>query len=267
VQSLTTGVTRIAVGWSLRDATDASGVAEYLTDCAGVIEEAGGLMQVFVAPTAVGAHADWLAGLMARGHGVDLWLGEDPAADGGEGVSAALPEAAQVLHSALGAAPIGLRLGTCLPAGLEGSEGRQRAILDAGLTYVSSLYATKSPSGPYDVFADKNAYMIMKHHQPRRYPSGLVEVPMSGYSDAHFLQELGRPLEAWIRHLRDCADFAYDMGGLLYAPALHPDLHLRYDPQGTAIRALAEYVARKHDPVRFCTCREAADSPQSATPG
>jgi len=58
--------------------------------------------------------------------------------------------------------------------------------------------------------------------------------------------------------LRNCLDFAYDMGGLLYAPALHPEVHARHDPRCEAMTALLDHAHRKHDPVRFCTYREVA---------
>lgn len=252
----------VAVGWSLsRDNRPDDDAIAYLQQAAGTAEAAGFRFQLFLSADALEPGCDWLARLVSAGHVADVLVGEPLAAgDGNQGaVRAELVRAAEALQACAGQAPQGLRVWRGLATGLQDRPAAREAIREQGLVYVSSLYATKSPTSRYDVFADKNAYMIMKHHQPRRYEDGLLEIPMSGYADTHFFEELQRPLDQWIQHLRNCLDFAYDMGGLLFAPALHPDVHARHDPHAEVLTALVDYAERKHDPVRFCTCREVAE--------
>jgi peptidoglycan/xylan/chitin deacetylase (PgdA/CDA1 family) len=233
---------------------------QYIESMAQLAEQAGFRLQFFVLGETLEQPCEWLLDLISRGHAVDQHtyshrslLDEDQGA-----VREELARTAELFAARLGERPHGVRGPGGYALGLHDHDGAQQAILDQGMGFVSCLYATKSPTGKYDLFADKNAYMIMKHHQPRRYDSGLLEVPLSGYSDRHFFDGLGRPVAQWIEHLRSCLDFAYDMGELIYAPALHPDVHARHDPGCEAIAALIDHAARKHDPVRFCTYRDIA---------
>jgi peptidoglycan/xylan/chitin deacetylase (PgdA/CDA1 family) len=163
-----------------------------------------------------------------------------------------------LFEEVMGSAPMGLRAPGGYANALEGLDAVHEIVSGAGLAFVSSQYSTKDPSGKYDVVADKNAYMMLKHLQPRRYPNGLLEIPIMGYSDRAWFDRQRRDLKGWIKHLQDCVDFAYDMGGLLFAPALHPDTHSRHDPQMDALPALLDYCARKLEPVKFVTFREVA---------
>lgn len=251
----------IALGWSLGSAGAPGDVAvEYAHSVAAAAEAAGFRLQFFLSSAALEPTCDWLRRLVSAGHVADVLGSEQLAsADGdAEAAGAQLAQAAGAVAACAGQAPHGVRVPGAAATGLHDLPGRQQVVLRQGMTYVSSLYATKSPTSKYDIFADKNAYMIMKHHQPRRYESGLLEIPMSGYADDHFFDELQRPLDQWIQHLRNCLDFAYDMGGLLHAPALHLEVHARHDPQCEAMAALVDHAHRKHDPVRFCTYREVA---------
>lgn len=232
----------------------------YIAGLAAQAEAAGLRLQFFVPGMALEQPGDLWRDLQARGHALDQHTYTPVRLDCGdlELIRSELARTNALFRERLGSPPLGLRAQGMYPAGLEDMLGVQQVILDEGLSFVSSLYATKSPTSRYDVFADKNAYMIMKHHQPRRYASGLLEIPAAGYSDRHFFDDMRRPLQDWIHHLQNCLDFAYDMGGLLYAPVLHPDTHSRYDPGREALAALLTHAARKHDPVRFCTMREVA---------
>lgn len=231
---------------------------QYMLDLATMAEAAEFRLQYFILGETLEHPAEYLTDLAARGHALDQHtyshvslLDADLATLEGE-----LAKTNSAFKQVLGFQPQGLRAPGGYAQALYGREDVQDLIAAQGLCFVSSHYATKSPSGKYDVYADKNAHQLMKHHQPRRYPNGLLEIPISGYSDRHFFDVLGRGLGQWIKHLQECVDFAYDMGGLLYAPALHPDTHSRHDPSKEALAALIEYTRRKMDPVAFVTYRE-----------
>lgn len=213
--------------------------------------------------------SEWLGELARQGHALDQHTGRHqslatvPLAELGDEVA----RTNELFRRHLGAPAQGLRGPGSSDSGLGEHPEVQQVLLQQGLKFASSQYATKGPGGKYDVFADKNACMIIKHHQPRTYDSGLWEVPISGYSDRHFFDQQKRTLAEWIQHLQSCLDFAYDMGGLLYAPALHPDTHARHDPGLEAMTALVEYAGRKSEPVRFCTHREAVAASEAISSG
>jgi hypothetical protein len=262
----------VALGWSWTPGDSDAAAAQYLANVAAQAESAGFGLQLFVTGEVLAQPCEWLAGLSAAGHAVDLAIGGGRSllGDDRDGARAELSRTIRLFREVLGQAPAGLRAVGGHSEGLLGRADLQQMILDVGLGFVSTVYATRAPAGEYDVFADRNACMIMKHQQPRRYPTGLLEIPMSGYSDRSFLDELGRPLAAWIQHLRSCLDFAYDMGGLLHAPALQADVHARHDPGCEVMLALLEHTGRKHEAVRFCTCREVAAASaenERASPG
>ncbi len=251
----------VALGWSMgRDEIPGDAAIAYLQRAAETAQAAGFGLQLFLSASALEPGCDWLVRLVSAGHAVDVLVSEQLARGDGDlsAVRAELVRAAELVSACADQAPQGVRVWRGAATGLQDRPEARQVIREQGMVYVSSLYATKSPTSRYDVFADKNAYMIMKHHQPRWYEDGLLEIPMSGYADAHFLDELQRPLDQWIQHLRNCLDFAYDMGGLLFAPALHPEVHARHDPHAEVLAALVDHARRKHDPVRFCTCREVA---------
>lgn len=234
---------------------------QYALDVAAMAEQADFRMQYFLLGQTFEEPVDWAAGLLSRGHGLDQHtyshfplIGEEVE------VARELAETSRLFEEKLGFRPVGLRGPGGYAHGLHDHPRAQEIVKEQGLQFVSCHYATKTPSGPYDVYADKNAYQILKHHQPRKYPNGLLEIPISGYTDRHFLDNLARPVERFTKHLQDCLDFAYDMGGLVYAVALHPDTMSRHDPQMQALAGLVEHAQRKLDKVRFVTYREVAEA-------
>lgn len=235
---------------------------QYAMDVADLAEQAGFRMQYFLLGQTFEGPVDWAAELLQRGHAFDQHtyshfpLISDDEAE----VARELAETSRLFEQKLGFRPVGLRGPGGYAHGLHDHPRAQQIVKEQGLTFVSSHYATKSPSGPYDVYADKNAHQIIKHHQPRQYPNGLLEMPICGYTDRHFLDNLARPVEQFTKHLQDCLDFAYDMGGLLYTAALHPDTMSRHDPQLQAVTGLIEHAQRKADEVRFVTYREVAEA-------
>jgi peptidoglycan/xylan/chitin deacetylase (PgdA/CDA1 family) len=237
-------------------------VVQYMLDLATVAEAGRAPLQYFVLGETLRELPAALRELADRGHDLDQHTYSHLSLLAGD-VDAVREEIAttnQLFAAALGALPQGLRGPGGYRTGLDDRPDVQEIIHEAGLGFVSCHYATKSPSGKYDVVADKNAYMMIKHLQPRRYANGLLEIPISGYSDRHWFDNLGRDLAGWIKHLQDCLDFAYDMGGLVYTPALHPDTHSRHDPGMAMLPDLLAYAGRKHEPVRFVTYREIAQA-------
>lgn len=235
---------------------------QYMLDLAALAEQSDFRLQYHILGQSFEQPVDYLRDLAARGHALDqhTYTHASLISTPLEDLERELSETSRLFEEHLGFRPQGVRAPGGYANALYDHPQVQELILAQGLHWVSSHYATKSPSSKYDVYADKNAHQIMKHHQPRTYDNGLLEIPMSGYSDRHFFDNLGRPGEQFTKHLLECLDFAYDMGGLLCAPALHPDTMSRHDPQMQAVTGLIEYARKKLDPVRFVTYREVAQA-------
>lgn len=223
----------------------------------------GAPLQLFVEASALHAQPVCVAvdEACTTGGAADLLLEKDVATLQACELDAALAESLAGWEEAIGAAPMGLRLGHMHRHGLQHHEDLQRVLLEGGLRYVSSEYPTKDPETGSSSFADKNAAMIIKHSQPRCYGTGLVEVPAPGYSDQRVLVKQVRPLAQWLEHLKACVDFAYDLGGLLYAPHLHLDVLLAHDPEGQTLQTLMQHAAAKRlGKVGFITHRQAVET-------
>jgi peptidoglycan/xylan/chitin deacetylase (PgdA/CDA1 family) len=234
-------------------------VVRYMDELARVAEDSGARLQFFVPGMAFEGAGDHLLDLAQRGHAVDQMtysqlplVGSDPV-----GLRDQLLRTKTLLDERLPGEHVGLRAPAMTRNGIQAEADVQQVILDCGLRFVSSDYSTKSPETGPVAWADKNAAMLIKHMQPRWYPTGLLEIPSPGFSDRHYLDGLGRGLDEWIAHVRQCIDFAYDLGGLLYSPDLHPDTHFRHDPDLRAIRAIFEHAASKRERVLLCTVRQA----------
>jgi hypothetical protein len=237
----------------------APGAVEYLR----ALLAQGAPLQLFVESAALHAPAvrEAVAAAFSAGGAADLLLPTDAAETQPCELDAALTDALAAWAEASQDAPLGARLGHMDRHGLQHHEDLQRVLLEGGLRYVSSEYPTKDPETGSSSFADKNAAMIIKHSQPRRYASRLVEVPAPGYSDQRFLVQQARPLAQWLEHVKACVDFAYDLGGLMYAPNLHLDVLHAQDPQAQTLPTLMQYAASKRlGKVGFITHRQAAEA-------
>ena len=246
---------RCAVALALNWEGEGLAQSAYLAQVAAVAEADSARLQLFVPGSGLQARADVLASLVAKGHVVDLLL---PEAAEGSGLADALAAACEQYRMCLGREASGLRLAAMRRNGLHSSPGACEIVAAAKFGFVSSDYSTKNPDDPRSVgFTDKNAAMLMKHQQPRKYPCGVWEIPSPGYSDRAFFEVQGRGLDEWIAHLQQCVDFAHDMGGLIYAPLLHLDTLAAHDPEARSVHELLEHAgAKKWGDVAVATYRD-----------
>jgi len=233
------------------------------SDCAvrlaALVEAHGGTMSLMASAQTATASAELLRRLFEQGHEIDLSL--DSRLPLGEmsplELEAELGRATTAFGDAGLPAFIGLRPATMQRIGIQKHEDIQAVLQARGLRFVSTDYSTKLPDNPASPgFADKNAAMLIKHSQPRRYPSGLIEVPAAGYSARDFLEVQQRSVEAWGEHLKACVDFAYDLGGLMFAPCLDLGVLAERDPECLGIRAALEHArAKRLGKVLICGLR------------
>jgi peptidoglycan/xylan/chitin deacetylase (PgdA/CDA1 family) len=236
----------------------------HLLDLCSVADDRGARLQFFAQGMSFEQPCDCLREIAARGHDIDqhTWSHISLIDASLAEVEDEIARTNAAFEERLGFRPVGLRAPDMYRNGIQDRPDVQEMILRQGLGFVSSDYSTRLRSHAHDKAADDNAARNMKHLQPRWYPGGgedtprLLEIPAPGYSDRDFLDNLHGSVDDWIAHIKACIEFAYNLGGLIYAPHLHVDTHLRHDPELRVIRAIFDYAVSFHEPVGFYTYRD-----------
>lgn len=149
--------------------------------------------------------------------------------------------------------------------GLRGREDIQRLLLDQGYTWVSSLYpphknttsnaAGDNPPPPRDVLDDIERAVVAA--QPFRYPTGLIEVPMSPISDIGAFRTGRWKLSEFIEAVKRGVERAIAVGGC-YDFLAHPSCLGVVDPEFKTIDAICEVVSRAGSKARLASLDELA---------
>jgi hypothetical protein len=141
-----------------------------------------------------------------------------------------------------------------------------------------------------DFYWNERAYWVSvpSRDLPYRYPEGLVEIPLQGWTDRMWFDiqpevdqarlEAWRQahghravpegwrapwtpenaLEDWIALNLETLDYAY-RHRLLWTPVWHPYTHYLHDPDNRMLTALLQHAAGKQEKVWICTVRDAAE--------
>ena len=168
--------------------------------------------------------------------------------------------AGAALRARLGGDAVGFRTPGGFNNGLRDRPDLQRMLLDLGFRWVSSVYPAHANSQPgreperavYD-----SIVTAQRAAQPFRYPSGLLEVPMSPISDITafrggrwrlpwFLQALRRAVE-WAIAQRAVFDFL-----------AHPSCLYVTDPQFRAIELICDLVRQAGERATFADLNQLA---------
>ena len=188
------------------------------------------------------------------------WLveGQSPAAAIRENIR--LTNAA--LKSRLAVAPNGFRTPGGFAQGLADRDDLQALLLELDFRWASSKYPThpNSPAGqePTEEVISK-IVAAQREAQPFRYPSGLVEVPMSPISDIGAFRNGRWKLESFVRTIRaavqECIEqrMTFDFLG-------HPSCLYVTDPKFQAIDAICDLVANAGKRATFATLDTIAES-------
>lgn len=247
------------------------------------VKAAGGRMHFF----AVGRvfeqeNIDWLKEIIAAGHAVgnhtydhvhmkasrieDLqfrfqrapWLveGKTPAQVIEENVR--LTELA--MKARLEIAPVGFRTPGGFPDGLDDRPDLQKLLLAHGYKWVSSKYPAHSvgPQGtePGDAILGE----ILKAQvaaQPYRYPSGLIEIPMSPPSDITVFRGGKWKLEWFLRAVRLGLEWAIECGGVFDFLG-HPSCLSVTDPELKTLDLICDLVRKAGNRAELVTLEDVA---------
>jgi peptidoglycan/xylan/chitin deacetylase (PgdA/CDA1 family) len=151
---------------------------------------------------------------------------------------------ARAMESRLGIDPAGFRTPGGFIDGLADRPDVQRMLLDQGYRWVSSLYPAH-PSGtggqPPTEEVFRGIVEAQARAQPFRYPTGLVEVPMSPISDVTAFRAAKWPLEAFLDATRRAVTWAIENRAAFDFLA-HPSCLVVEDPEFRAIELICDLV-------------------------
>lgn len=258
-------------GWDYEKGNLNEESKRYSVEVGRRVREAGGLVHYFaVGQTFEQENVDWLRSLVKDGHAIGnhtydhVYLLAKEAKDlqfrfqrapwlieGGE-VATILREnihrCSRAIETRLEIKPNGFRTPGGFLNGLSGREDLQRMLLDLGFTWASCLYPAHPVGEPMTrptAETIREIAQAQRRAQPTRYPSGLVEVPMSPISDIGAFRngrwELGWFLEAIEAALELCVD-----EGLCFDFLAHPSCLYVVDPEFRSVDLISRKVSESN---------------------
>ena len=133
--------------------------------------------------------------------------------------------------------------------GLDDAPGVQKMLLDLGFTWVSSRYPVgenpEPDKAPTPEFYDA-ILKVQEKAQPYRYPSGLIEIPMSPVSDIGGYRGGKWKLEWFLESTRRGVAWAIEHGAVFDFLA-HPSVTGVKDPEFKTVDLICDLVAKAGD--------------------
>jgi len=144
----------------------------------------------------------------------------------------------------LGITPNGFRTPGGFTRGLEGREDLQKMLLELGFPWASALYPAHQTGEPKTQPTDdvyKDIVRAQSAAQPFKYPSGLVEIPMSPISDVTGFRTNYWKLEWFLEALTRAIQRVIDERGV-FDFLCHPSCMVIEDPEMQCFKLICELV-------------------------
>jgi peptidoglycan/xylan/chitin deacetylase (PgdA/CDA1 family) len=245
---------------------------QYSLQAAKRVHERGGLIHFFcVGRVLEQQDVSWLRQIAEMGHPignhtydhVNIWTKDvkqvqfrfqrSPWLVAGKSVEDIVQEnirlASAAMQQRLGVTAEGFRSPGGSHAALNGREDLQQMLLSQGFEWVSSGYPShkygepKQPPGD-EVYA--SIVEAMKAAQPYRYPTGLVEIPMSPISDVGAFRTSRWKREYFLKSITQCVEWAIDYGGV-FDFLCHPSIMYVEDPEFEVVDHICDLVKNAGD--------------------
>ena len=157
------------------------------------------------------------------------------------------------MRERLGVEPNGFRTPGGFAKGLAGRPDVQNLLLGLGFEWASSKYAFHAMGDvgqqPDEPLLEKVVEM-QPHSQPFRYPTGLIEVPMSPVSDVMAMRIARWSRKSWLRSLRKTINWTIENGAVFDLLA-HPAVLVVMDPKCEAIDMVCDMVQKAGDKAKL----------------
>jgi peptidoglycan/xylan/chitin deacetylase (PgdA/CDA1 family) len=259
-------------------------VQKYALDLCGVAEEFGTQLHFFHVGNGFDETFDCLEEMLHRGHFVDnhTFTHLPLLTDEVERLDEELAKVNALYEERLGWGSTVLRGPGGYQDGLDDRPENQEVILKNGFKWVSCRFDSTDLKNREYVLASP------AENVPYAYPSGLVEIPIHGYTDRSFFDNIfcvdrtaynswrsesggtavvedwsapwtsNGALDEWLVYNRQAIDYAYE-NRLLWVPTWHPTTHYYHDRENIGLRDLLSYAQSKDEKVWVCTVRDAAN--------
>jgi peptidoglycan/xylan/chitin deacetylase (PgdA/CDA1 family) len=270
--------------WNYQKGNLDEATKKYAVEAARIAKDHGGLIHFFcVGQVLEQPSVDWLKELAANGHPIgnhtydhvnvkatkpeDIqfrfqrspWLlhGQTPQQAILENIrmtTAAMKERAAIVAN-------GFRTPGGFANGLADRPDVQKMLLDLGFTWVSSKYPAHLTGRPKEqptkeVF--ESIIQAQQQAQPFRYPTGLIEVPMSPISDVTAFRSNWWKLDWFLSAMRQAVEWAITTGNTFDFLA-HPSCLVVEDPTFEAIRLICALVKQSNDKASLVGLNEIAN--------
>ena len=256
---------------------------QYAVEAARRVKERGGRVHFFaLGRTLEQENTEWLQEIAAAGHPIgnhtydhvnvratkpaDIqfrfqrspWLieGRQPA----EIIRENIRLTSAALKSRLGIEAAGFRTPGGFGPGLADREDVQKMLLGLGFRWASSKYPAHANTQPMEEPSGETIASIVaaqKEAQPFRYPSGLIEVPMSPISDIGAFRTGRWKLDWFLRAIRAGVEWAIE-NGHCYDLLAHPSCLYVVDPKFQAIDLICDLVEQLRSRAKLATLEEFA---------
>lgn len=254
----------------------------YTLELCSIAEKYGVKLQFFVLGNGLEKNIQYLKEIIRRGYFIDnhTYSHISLRSSNPNEIDLELKRTNMLLRNRLQTGSVILRAPMCFTNGLSGLENVQRIILHNGFKFVSSQADWEICRKTDQEAASQSEYM-----RPFVYPTGLVEIPITGFMDRHFFEwsrnidpkryeswrikdsvkfpERGfKPpwtpddaLDQWIKYNKMAFDYAYD-NRKIWTPVWHPASHYLHDPKNRTLETILEYAFSKPDKVYFGNTRD-----------
>ena len=193
--------------------------------------------------------------IAARGHAIDSHMyNHDNMLDlPVDEIESQLKKTKNLIETKLGTENLGLRGPGGYREGLDGRPDVQKAVLDAGLEWISTRFDI-TPGMTDSRWAAKVA-----QEKPYYYETGLLEIPFCGHQDRTYFDSdcNGDPTKTaddWIAYLKLCVDIAYE-NNLFLALTTHPSTSFKHDREAKYVKEIFAYCRQNPD-ILLCTYQD-----------
>jgi hypothetical protein len=167
----------------------------------------------------------------------------------------------RALRTRLGIEVAGFRTPGGFTNGIADRPDLQTMLLDQGYRWISSKYpshpTTEPGTSPDDAVLD-GIVAAQVEAQPFRYPTGLVEVPMSPISDVGAFRTGRWPLDAFLESIRRSVSWTIEHSGTFDFLG-HPSCLLVEDPEFRSIELICDLVDQAGDRAELVDLGTIAD--------
>ena len=245
--------------WQSKDSIDAHShlnqdIRDYIEKLVTIAERYDAKQQFFIQGNTFEKPVDvefWKT-IADRGHAIDSHMyNHDNMLDNPvDEVKSQLKKTKNLIETNLGTENLGVRSPGGYREGLDGRADVQKAVLDAGLEWVSTRFDF-TPGLTDSQWAAKVA-----NEQPYFYETGLPEITVCGHIDRSYFDpdmygDPAKTVDDWIAYLKLCVDIAYE-NNLFLALAVHPSTSFKHDREAKYVTEIFEYCREKPD-IKLCT--------------